>query len=142
MGLVGSEMCIRDRLDTAHWTTRGSKGGIHHHYNATVQYRDYTYSIGPNGEDRTFEDEINRHAFQTIGPGDTVMVRVVPAEPRFSAFGKNSSVAFWAWLFEFACVLVAVFVVRAAHRKKPWYEGPVNEGGSGRLPAPKGIYTV
>jgi len=115
-------------LSKRHYTTRGSKGQIHHHY-------ELSYSLGPG---YTYSDELDLDDWSPMLSGMRIWVRVVPTFPSTRAVGRGASVGFFLWLFAAIGALVIIGWAFATHTRKRWYEGKVVNAGGGRLPEPSG----
>ena len=101
-------------LGKRHYTTRGSKGQITHHYVVDC---------------RRHEEEVDVSDWTELEPGQELPI--IFAGP-FTALGRHSTLHFMAGVCGLLLGLAMLGVYGAA-RKKEWWEGRYDEGGSGHL---------
>ncbi|MBW2459954.1 MAG: hypothetical protein JRI68_36030 [Deltaproteobacteria bacterium] len=108
-----------------HYTTKGNKGKVTHHYEVKTKL----------GDGVELKDEVDEEVFQRMTPGTTVAVRRVPGSTVFMRVGPTASLPLWAGILAFVgaavlCMLLLAFALTS----RQWYEKKLVDGGSGQLP--------
>lgn len=115
-------------INKDHYVTRGSKGSLVNHYRVFFKL--------PPLENEVLSEEISEGAWRGLAQGFPMYYRLVPEWRGASALGRDTSLLSVPLI---ATVLIGLFSIGAyaeAAGHKMWYEGKLNDKGSGRLPDP------
>ncbi len=116
-----------------HYTTKGSKGQITHHYRVFVNL--------PSPGAITLDRELNERGWKAVDKGFPMYYRDV-TEWRWASMpgrGVSSSSAQLICVAILGLIAVALYGSAAGH--KMWYEGRLDDSGHGKLPDPPVIKT-
>jgi hypothetical protein len=106
------------------YTTKGSKGSIHHHYEIKTR--------SPGGV--VFDEEVTEEDWQPVKDGSPIALVQVPGSRGYEILGDRSTVNLAAGLVPFI-VMVLAGAGYWYHRSsiRPWYERKVEEQAGGKL---------
>jgi hypothetical protein len=123
-------------LGRYHYTTRTSKGGIVHHWEARYMAEHGYGSVEVDESD--YDRALREHDVGTSYVRRTIWVRTVEGSPMLTTLGRGNTVHFGWWCLSAALVCCVGGWVAKKHRHKRWYERPLDESGSGVMPEPNG----
>lgn len=114
--------------DKRHYTTKGSKGSTTHHYEVTLKLR------GPDAPQ--MRRELDSSDWAGITPGMTIAYRDVPAWRTLGDPGWGASIHVLLAILSGVAAFVGLAFFTGAISHKEWYDGRLDDQGSGRLPDP------